>query len=429
MNFILPRTLRLSSTSVIALLTVVSLLLTWQVRNYSHSLVIEEIHSQGEDRLLGYITGIRQTLNRCNHLPYVLSQNIDVRGLLSGKQTLQTKVNQYLEQTNQIVATGRWFVLDTGGYVVATSNWRKQKSELGEYYGDRPFFFKAREGELGHYLQLPEVIDVPGFYLSAPIYDDLKLIGVAVVMVDLRKLQELWAVAQERLLVSDDEGLIFLSSLPGWRDRRLPGFGYLESKQLLPYQWQRQELADGTDVNILAQGEEQTYLVQSVSLDDLKWQVHFLSDLAPMHQRQKTITLFCLGAWFAIALLLLFYRERLLRNMSRRETQELRLHNEAQQRAIINNTQSGLLMMDDHGSVMFINPRALHQYGGEEGAVLGQRIDNLIDIENSPTELGELFNALNRGERVEPINIVEGRACRMNGSYFPMVISVNPISW
>ncbi|MEH6811768.1 MAG: ATP-binding protein [Motiliproteus sp.] len=429
MNSLLFRIRRLSSTSAIVLLTLFTLLLTWQVRNYSQSLAIQNIHSQGEDRLLGYITGIRQTLNRSNHLPYVLSQNSDVRGLLAGNQGLQQQVNQYLEQTNQIVSSARWFVLNTGGYVVASSSWRGASSELGRYYGDRPFFFKAREGELGHYVQLPGVIDVPGFYLSAPVYDELELIGVAVVMIDLRKLQEIWAVAQERLLVSDQEGLIFLSSLPEWRDHRLPGFGYLESVQLLPYQWQQLELTDGTNVSILSEGEEQRYLVQSVGLDDLKWQVHILSDLAPVRQQQKTVTLFCLGAGFVIALLALFFRERLLRNISRRETETLRLHNEAQQRAIINNTQSGLLMMDSHGLVMFINPRALQQFGSEESSVLGQRIDNFIDIENSPTELNELFDGLSHGERVEPINIVEGNASRMDGSSFPMLISVNPIAW
>ncbi|OMH33983.1 ATP-binding protein [Motiliproteus sp. MSK22-1] len=434
MNRLVAKVAKLNSFSIAGLLLVLTLLLTWQVRDYFHSRSFQQLHLLGEDRLLSYITGIRQTLNRVSHLPYVLSQNNDVRALLQqhdGSNPME--VNRYLEQTNQIASTARWFVLGNDGHVVASSHWREHQNELNRYYGDKPFFFKARNGELGYYVELSGANDIPGYYLSAPIYADLKMIGVAVVMIDLRGLQDLWTAAQERLLVSDQAGVIFLSSLPGWRKQRLPSDESVskaeKSEQGLPYRWRYQELQDGTEARLLLGEDGDDHMVQSVFLDDLKWQVHFLSDLKPVWRQRQAVTLFCLGGGLAIGLLLLFFRERWLRNLSRRETEELRLHNEAQQRTIISNSQVGLLTVDAFGRVLFINPRALSQFGGKEQSVLGQSIDSLIDIESSPQQLRQLSDGLAQGTRVEPINVVEGKALRLDGSDFPMLISVNPISW
>ena len=434
MNRLAAKIAKLNSFSITGLLLVLTLLITWQVRDYFHSRSIQQLHLLGEDRLLSYITGIRQTLNRVSHLPYVLSQNSDVRALLQQKNGRnQMTVNRYLEQTNQIASTARWFVLGNDGHVVASSHWRKHQNELGRYYGNKPLFFKARNGELGYYVQLSDGNEIPGYYLSAPIYADLRMIGVAVVMIDLRGLQDLWTAAQERLLVSDQEGVIFLSSLPGWRKQRLPSDGLIEkpkkSEQNLPYRWEHQELQDGTEARLLMGEEGDDHLVQSVFLDDLKWQVHFLSDLKPVWSQRQAVTFFCLGGGLAIGLLLLFFRERWLRNLSRRETEELRLHNEAQQRTIISNSQVGLLTLDAFGKVLFINPRALLQFGGEEQLVLGQSINSLIDTEHGSAQLKQLSEGFAQGNKVEPINVLEGKARRLNGNDFPMLISVNPISW
>ncbi len=438
MKLLLTRAGKLNTTGVVLLLTLLSLLLSWQVRNYVESRAYEGIQRLGEDRLLSYISGIRQTLNHSSHLPYVLSQNQDVRELLSGRIELLTRVNQFLEQTSQVASAARWLVLDNSGRVAASSHWRDDSDEPGRYYGDRPFFYKAREGELGYYVQLADESRIPGYYLSAPIYANLELVGVAVVMIDLRGLQELWIAAQDRLLVSDEQGLIFLSSLAEWRNRRLPADALLhqpsdssdiEGGEVLPYRWRHQQLLDGTEARLLLGDDLSGYLVQSVLLDDLKWRVHFLTDLAAVKQQMRAVTLFCAGASLAVVLLVLLLRERMLRNRSRRETEALILRNEAQQRAIISNTQVGLLTLDGHGRIQFINPRALQQFGCDEAAVLGVSVVELIDLERSPDELQALADQLNSGQPVRPVNVLEGYARRRRGECFPMLLSINPIAW
>ncbi len=54
----------------------------------------------------------------------------------------------------------------------------------------------------------------PGYYISQPVRRDGKIVGAAVVKLDLEWFQG--SDASEPLLVTDDHGVIFLSSVPAW---------------------------------------------------------------------------------------------------------------------------------------------------------------------------------------------------------------------
>lgn len=426
----LARLKHLSSLSIFCLVIVLTLLFSWQAYNYSRDRSLSELHLSGEDRLLSYISGIRRDLNRYKPMPFVLSQSSDVRLLLEHSDPdLTLKVNRFLEQTNQISGTRNWSVLDAQGRVVASSDWRRARSDLGGFYASKPFFREALTGEYGGYFD-PGQDRTPLYFLSAPIYRDARLIGVAVISIDLRKLQENWTADREHLAISDEDGVIFLSSLESMRYRYLPGRSRLKAEQAeLPYRWVHDQLQDNTRIALFKGDNGTGFLVQSVMLDDLRWQIHFLSELTPMRSRLKSVVLFSLGGGLAIALLMLFIRERWLKNLSRRETRELHLKNEAQQRAVISNTQAGLIILDDQGRVRFINPRAQSFFGLRSDQILKQPIDRLIAPDQTQELLQNLADRLSNRSRFLPINLLEGLAVRADGSHFPMMISINPIAW
>ncbi|MEH6473349.1 MAG: ATP-binding protein [Halopseudomonas sp.] len=426
----LTRLKTLSSLSIFCLVVVLTLLFTWQAYYYSRDWSLRELHLNGEDRILSYISGIRRDLNRYQTMPFVLSQSSDVRQLLGHSDPdLKIKVNRFLEQTNQISGTRNWSVLDAQGEVVASSDWRRARSDLGNFYASKPFFREALTGEYGGYFD-PGRDQTPLYFLSAPIYRDTRLIGVAVISVDLRKLQESWTATREHLAISNEGGVIFLSSLESMRYRHLPGQSQPKDKKAeLPYRWVSDQLQDNTRIALFKGDNEAGFLVQSVLLDDLRWQIHFLSELTPMRSRLKSVVLFSLGGGLAIALLMLFIRERWLKDLSRQEARELRLKNEAQQRAVINNTQAGLIILDDQGRVRFINPRALSALGLRSEQILMQPIDRLIAPDQAQELLQNLAERLSDRSGFQPINLLEGVAVRADGSHFPMMISINPIAW
>ncbi|MFT5722486.1 MAG: two-component system C4-dicarboxylate transport sensor histidine kinase DctB [Motiliproteus sp.] len=427
----LRRLKSLSSRSIFCLVVLLTLLFSWQAYDYSRDWSLAELHQHGENRLLAYINGIRRDLKRFKPMPYVLSQSEEVkRLLLGGNAALEKKVNRFLEQTNQVAGTSHWSVLNAQGRVVASSDWRSTLSEMGKRYAQQPFFLEALAGEeFGGYLSPDETIS-PFYFLSAPIYYQERLIGVAVISVDLQRLQDNWPASGEHLAVSDRSGVIFLSSLESMRYQRLPEPGTAPAESVtLPYQWRPELLQDNTRISLLKDRTGNGYLVQSVLLDDLHWNVHFLSELTVMQRRLQSVLLFSLGGGLAAALLVLFIRERRLKILSLLETRELRLKNEAQQRAVISNTQAGLIVLDERGRVRFINPRAQTDFGVRQEQILSLPIATLLAAPAAQSQLQNLSAKLSDRFHFQPINLLEGLGVRGDGSHIPLMISINPIAW
>ncbi|MFT4057870.1 MAG: ATP-binding protein, partial [Novosphingobium sp.] len=57
----------------------------------------------------------------------------------------------------------------------------------------------------------------PGYYLSSPILADEHLLGVAVVKVSLEQLETSWSTVEAPVLVTDENGVVILASVPSWK--------------------------------------------------------------------------------------------------------------------------------------------------------------------------------------------------------------------
>jgi len=436
MHSYLNRFWNFSTLTISALMLLLTLLATWQLQTLSRDWSLQTLHRQGEERLLAYISTIRRDLNRFKPMPFVLSQSQDVRRLLSGGATdLTADVNLFLEQANQVSGTRSWEVLDPEGKRIASSDWRQHPEQLQPSYVDKAVFSDAIDGEYGGFFNLASS-RVPLYYLSAPIYAENQLIGIALISIDLNRLQESWTTSRDLLAISDTSGLIFLSSFEPWRYRHLPlAIDSLESSRpsslsdRLPYRWSSEQLSDATRIVQMKAPQGEGFLVQSVLLDDQQWNIHYLSDLAPIVARQRSVILFSLGAGLAATLVVLLLRERWLRSLSIQETAALRLNNEAQQRAIINNTQVGLITLDAQGLVRFINSRALMQFATSSEQTLGRPIDQLIAPEQGLIEVQQLSDKLAQRRSIQPLNLLECLGRRADGSHFPIMMSINPIEW
>ena len=108
-----------------------------------------------------------------------LSLAPEVIDLLAGSGD-GARVNTYLEKLNERAGTLSIYVMDTQGKVLATSNWRRPDSFLGEDLSFRPYFREALETGSGRF-GIGTTRGEPGYHLASALTGDNGTLGVAVI--------------------------------------------------------------------------------------------------------------------------------------------------------------------------------------------------------------------------------------------------------
>ncbi len=109
------------------------------------------------------------------------------------------------------------YLLDRTGVAVAASNWEETASFVGEDYSFRAYFSEAMREGLALEFALGTVSGRPGLYLSHDLRDAESLLGVVVVKMEFDALEAAWAQDSDATYVTDEAGLVALSSEPSAR--------------------------------------------------------------------------------------------------------------------------------------------------------------------------------------------------------------------
>ncbi len=316
---------RLVSTvvSVTVLLAVVTALL-WGAAVWTRSMGESAVKERATDALNIYVTNLASELEKYASLPQILARQGKFVRLLTQTQDPQhlRAANLELEHYNELANALDTYLIDRDGIVVAASNWRLDSSFVSEDLNFRPYFFEALEAESANYFALGTTSNKRGYYFSAPIKENASVIGVVVVKVDMASLETAWSSGGENVLVTDSDGIIFITTQPRWLYHSLKPLSPATREKLrasrryssiepaeLPI-----EHAEALDSNTatfklrehpVGAGKPhfKTYLQRSAPMPSAGWVVHILVDLAPVED-QVTTTLLTLALLFAVAMLI-----------------------------------------------------------------------------------------------------------------------------
>jgi two-component system C4-dicarboxylate transport sensor histidine kinase DctB len=301
---------------------------------------VRSLHDATMHRLDIYVAGLQSKLSRYDYLPSLVALNEDVSRLLRqpSDPQLHRKVNLYLETAGRQADASAVYVIDARGITLAASNWNTSTSFVGNDYSYRPYFQDAIRRGAGKFYGIGTASHEPGYYFSYGIGEGDKVIGVVVVKVSLDKMDASWTRSAEKILVADGNGVIFLSSEPGWKFKtleRLPDATieqltrtrqYTEAGKLEPVGLRKkQQLPDG---GIIVQTDAQQdppqtfghflaseYLLQSRPVPGTDWKLVVLSNMQPTHalaRNTATVTAFALG-FLILSILYLRQRRRIVR--------------------------------------------------------------------------------------------------------------------
>lgn len=276
-------------------------LLAWAAGAWAEARALAELRHNGDQRLALYASSIRNAVGRYDYLPFVLARDKDVLALLAyPTEARQDEVNRALEATNDAAGSASLFIIDRTGHTLAASNWQDPRVSLvGQDYPYRPYFREAVERGAGAYFGIGVTTRLPGYFRAHAAHGPEGLLGVAVVKIDLEPVQRDWAAGGERVMVSDENGIVFLASRPEWKYGSLAPLSDAvrmrlgETRQYLGYAVTPLGMAASDEAGEVVtlgdpdDGPRRRFLMQALALPEFGWTIRFLSDLEPVRLQAK----------------------------------------------------------------------------------------------------------------------------------------------
>ena len=170
------------------------------------------------DRLDLFASVVEGRLRRLEPVPATIQLNPAVLMLLQLPSSEHAATaNDYLTRLNAHLGSVAVFVLDIRGIVLASSNASQpDDSRLGEDVSYRPYYLEALAGRGARHFAIGSGGEA-GYFVSHPIYDGPRVVGVAAIKIGLAPLEETWAMLGAPALVADANQVVILSSQPDWR--------------------------------------------------------------------------------------------------------------------------------------------------------------------------------------------------------------------
>ncbi|MEA3361938.1 MAG: ATP-binding protein [Thermodesulfobacteriota bacterium] len=391
--------------------------LVWQATRWAYTDALDKLVKVGGERLTLYSGTLREALSRYAYLPYVLSQNIDVEILLKSSFNVDL-VNNYLELLNSEAGSEALYVMNSIGDTQASSNWREPLSFVGKNYGFRPYFTDAKAGHRGEFFAIGVTTGRPGYFMSYPVVKNTRFLGAAVVKVDLTPLQDGWREGGETVLVSDSNGVLFLSSRNDWLYQTLTPLSEVQRTLILAgrqYGDKSLNLLPLEMIKTLAAGEkivrfENTlYLLLSRSLSSLDGQIHHVVPLAPVRERAQAVAVIGTVLALLIIALSMYARERRQKQLSRRKAREaeaihavnLRLQAEITERSrtekTLRETQAELVQTGKLAALGHMAAGIVHELNQPISAIRTQAASGRLLLERQETgQVRDTLDAVTR---------------------------------
>lgn len=346
--------------SSLVFLVVLTLILN-AVSAWTYKRGLVELKEQGNIRLELYINYLQGVLGKYESLPELLAiDNNLVRTLLNPFEYNRIEtLNKYLETINRVSDALDTYLMNKDGLTIAASNWNEKHPFIGRNFSYRPYFKDAMRGKLGRYFAIGTTSSKRGYYFAYPVRKDDEILGAVAIKIDIDSVEQKWAHRNESFLVSDPDGVIFITTNPQWRYKTLQPLApdvlknIEENKRypdasLTPLAESISTYEDDFQILTIDGGGKDTgklrVLKQSQLMPHAGWDIHILSDISELKTRVLLVNiLIALGLTvFYIMMLLLIQRKHRLAELDRIEQDSkkaLRDANEMLESRVLNRTQ------------------------------------------------------------------------------------------
>lgn len=289
-------------------------------------------------------------LRRFEAVPDLLADSDNLRALLDDPEdpARRMALNLWLARKSAQLDASDIYVMTNDGLTVAASNHDRADSFIGENFSYRPYFQEALGGSKGRFFAIGTTSGVRGYYFASPVRDRAgSIAGVVAVKIGLDVIEAEWRSQEARIIVTDPEGIIFLSSYPDWLYRGLfPLTPERINRTLLSRRYADRvpdvlphEMSDRYGVTRVtladASGKRSEYIMASKLLPRAEMTVRILQDTGPIYaQARLAVAAFVLllGGIAAVIVMFLQRRARLAERFAMQEQARDELERRVEQR-------------------------------------------------------------------------------------------------
>jgi two-component system C4-dicarboxylate transport sensor histidine kinase DctB len=246
-------------------------------------------------------------------------------------------LNRYLEKINNISDASDTYLMDADGLTIAASNWNEEHPFIGQNFSHRPYFKEAMSGRLGRYFALGTTSSLRGYYFAYPVRQNDKILGALVIKINIDPVENNWGNEDQTFLVTDPEGVIFLSTNKDMRFHTLTPLSkesyqdVMDSRRypnasLTPLNVMSIQDSDaGKIIRIKMDSDYKTkkYLLQTHFMEQAGWNVQVLTDTRKVERFVLQVFLVISSILVLASLLIIMLRQRRQRkiDLSRFEEQ------------------------------------------------------------------------------------------------------------
>lgn len=177
-----------------------------------------ELNERGSSTLTLAASSLSGLLSRFERLPGLLAEQPPLHALLRHPDdpAYVDAANRHLRDNAERSGASVIYVMNSDGVTLASSNHDQPTSFIGGNFSFRPYFQEAMAGGLGRFYALGTTSNKRGYYFGAPVDIGRERLGVVVIKIDLDQIERAWAYDDLRIIVTDTEGIVFLSYRSDW---------------------------------------------------------------------------------------------------------------------------------------------------------------------------------------------------------------------
>ncbi len=316
------------------LLTLIGILLILAVASWISYVVswrngIEQLTAENQQQLEQFVAHLESQLARFQFIPELIAKNrLLVEALNEPENSARINlVNHFLQEVNTITGASDTYLMDNKGLTLAASNWQDELTFVGRNFSFRPYFIEAMKGNQGRYFALGTTSGERGYYFAHPLVYAAEVIGAIVLKMDLSHIEQRWSNRETQFIVVDDDGIIFITTRPGWLYHSIRPLSDEKIEQVLssrrygdiriePMSYQTS--ASSFNENIITRISEPDsnksiqYLTHSYDMPGAGWTVSILAPLDNTDQTSFTamIIIQLIGALLLLIIALAWQRRR-----------------------------------------------------------------------------------------------------------------------